>query len=146
LGFTIHGKTNAYWQGNLLIVKPLGAFNEEGMQITKQKIQQLIEQKPQPLWGRVTVFEDLDTTGPLNTFAGVLASVKYGVDNGCRLLCLVGGSHLNKDTYVTICTELNLPFHRFDNLLEAEKFAAQCDYLKSNNIDTCIKGDTTETS
>lgn len=117
-----HGEVFAYWQANMLIIKPSLGFNLQGIEAAKKQILRLINHKPTDRWVRVYVFEDCDSLAPMEAHRAIKASIKYGVEHGCFFACLVGGNLLNRETFSTMCSELNLPFHLFNEIKDAEQF------------------------
>ena len=124
-----HGDVNAYWKGKLLIVEPKSTFNVDGIIAAANTIKQLVDERNQEEWVRVVVFGSEMIVGPVEGAKYIVDSFQYSRENGCKLVCVVGGNAINKDSFTKICEVVDLPLYFFDKLEDLELFISRCGTL-----------------
>lgn len=113
---TPHGNSAVYWQQNVLIIKPSGIFNLEGIRHVAQKVNQCIEQRPKGKWARCVVFEDTTTIGPMDSLPLVVEQYKKSKEIGCIAVFSTGGSALNQHNMREVCEGAEMPYEHHPSL------------------------------
>lgn len=84
----LHGLLNTELEGNLVICRPQGAFNMEGVVDYERRFTQMIAGITQPKWGILNVYTHFETGGP-EVIARIRAQYKWCVANGCEVIAFV---------------------------------------------------------
>ena len=124
-----HGEVKVYWKDKLLIVEPKAAFNVDGIVSAAKVIKQHIDERKVAEWVRVVLFRSEMIVGPVDGAKYIVESFQYSRENGCKLVCVVGGNAINKDSFTKICEVTDLPLYFFDKLEDVEVFIERCDTL-----------------
>ena len=124
-----HGSIDTYWQGKMLVINLSQSFNLAGVQRATQKIRWLVDHKPVPYWVRCYVYHDDEGLGPLSGKEALLESIRYGVEQGNRLICVVRGNLLNKENLSMVAKQYAVPIQFFDSVEDAEAFVNQTTLL-----------------
>ncbi|GLX83738.1 hypothetical protein [Thalassotalea eurytherma] len=77
-----HGDITLFWDGDLLIVKTFGPFNELGLKIIISKIRESILNKGLESWRKMEIWDE-ETLGSPDVVATGEAVAKWYKDNGC---------------------------------------------------------------
>lgn len=112
----VHGNSQVYWNGSVLVIKPSGTFNMDGVHDVAQKVKKCIENRPSGNWLRFYVFEDEATLGPMDTLPLVAESLKASKSIGCVGVLATGGNSLNQKGLELICKQANLPLYFCESL------------------------------
>lgn len=118
-----HGQSEVYWKQNILVIKPSGAFNMEGVMKVSEKIKQAIAQRPEGNWVRVYIFEDKDTLGPIESLEPVIDAIRMSKTIGCKMIVAVGGSVINRESFEIISQRADIPLALCDSPEEAFEVA-----------------------
>ena len=107
----IHGESQVYWYGPVLVIKPSGTFNMDGVKDVAMKVKSCIENKPSGNWVRFYIFDDKATLGPMESLPFLAESLKKSKEIGCVGIVTSGGSPLNIKGLQIICEQAELPLH-----------------------------------
>lgn len=77
-----HGDITLFWDGDLLVVKTFGPFNELGLKINISKIRESILNKGLKSWRKMEIWDE-ETLGTPDVVATGPAVAKWYKDNGC---------------------------------------------------------------
>ena len=124
-----HGSVDAYWQDNMLVINISQAFNLAGVERATRELRRLIENRPVPQWVRCYVYLDDEGLGPPSGADAIIESIRYGKENGNRLICVVRGNLLNRENLSMLAGKFDLPIAFFDELDKARDFVKQSPFL-----------------
>lgn len=77
-----HGDISLFWDGDLLVVKTFGPFNEIGLKTIISKIRESILNKGIESWRKMEIWDE-ETLGSPDVVATGQAVAKWYKDNGC---------------------------------------------------------------
>ena len=120
-----HGNVKVYWQGHLLIIEPESTFNVEGLIRAANQVKHLVETRSVREWIRVIYFRNTDIVGPVDGARYIIESVQHSRDNGCKMICVVGGNAMNRKGYNEVGAALGLPVHCFEDMSKLDEFVSK---------------------
>jgi len=83
-----HGDLSLLWDGDLLIVKTFGPFNEIGLKILISKIRESILGKGLKSWRKMEIWDE-ETLGSPDVVSTGEAVAKWYKDNGCYASAII---------------------------------------------------------
>ncbi|MCL6416248.1 hypothetical protein MIB92_11345 [Aestuariirhabdus sp. Z084] len=83
-----HGKLALEWQGELLIVRPQGPFNEEGVAKARRHLIQSIKNSQHNYWLRLEIWDE-ESLGSPRVMAQVNELFQWCQDHGCQSTAVV---------------------------------------------------------
>lgn len=84
----LHGLLNTELEANLVICRPHGAFNMEGVVDYERRFAQMVADIKQPKWGIINDYTDFETGGP-EVIARIRAQYKWCIANDCVAIAFV---------------------------------------------------------
>ncbi len=82
-----HGELALEWQGDVLILRPQGAFNEEGTMAAFTLFRQFVLDSNKPAWLRLEVWGD--TLGVPESMAQLPSIYTWAESHGCKATAIV---------------------------------------------------------
>lgn len=83
-----HGTASIHWEGNILVLTPIGNFNMEGIHIFHQKMMDAVENRACDQWIRMDYVLE-DGMGGDDVLAEVEAKIPWCFDHGCVRLVVI---------------------------------------------------------
>lgn len=97
----IHGEAKAYWEDDLLIVKPKGAFNLEGGFRLLKDMQAVIQKTGLPRWRRLEIL-DPETMGSPDVLDVVNGLFRWYDAHGCYAVAAVVTNGVQRYAFETV--------------------------------------------
>jgi len=120
--FKPHGDIKIRWMDNCCLITPSGPINEEGAIVFNQKVELEVCNKKLESWYRIECLCAEGTLGTPGVYELLADSLKWSLDNGCKLTILVKSSVLNQEKFKQASEKVSMPFYHFSNLEQALEF------------------------
>lgn len=83
-----HGEVLLSWEGNILIIRAKGAFNEEGVQHAIDAIKETVSASKLDIWHRLGIWDE-EALGSPSTLTLVKEIHEWCIDKGCNRIAIV---------------------------------------------------------
>ncbi len=91
-----HGEFKFYWNGDLLTIKMMGPFNDEGVLACSKEIKDAIRQRNLPSWRRLEMLDEY-TLASMSALELTRQLYEWYNNHGCRATAIVVSNSVQVD-------------------------------------------------